>query len=77
MSRYKQTTEPVEHTTGVRMIEINPGVWIDYLEWETAQKREKRFWEGRVIPEDERIACLRKIEDMWARHPEIGRRDSL
>ena len=44
-----------------RKIEIEPGVWVDYGQWQLEQQREKRFWEGREISEEDRAANIARL----------------
>ncbi len=78
MSRYKNYKDPPppEHTTGTRMIEIEPGVWVDYLEWETEQNREERYWEGREVSPEDRAANLRKLDEIFMQHFGLKRKET-
>lgn len=76
MSRNGVNSDPSQKPAwGNRKIEIEPGVWIDYLEWEVAQKREKRWWDGYEMSEEDRQANLKRLNELYIEHFGVQRKD--
>ncbi len=73
MTRYpaKPPLEPGD--TNTYDIEIEPGVWVDYLEWQVAQSRERRWWEGQSVREEDKQANIRRLREIVAEN--FGRRE--
>ncbi|MDE2107532.1 MAG: hypothetical protein KGL39_60625 [Patescibacteria group bacterium] len=65
MSRYPAKPPMQPGQTNQREIEIEPGLWIDYDEWQVAQNRDQRYWATRSVSDEDRAANIKRLQQAF------------